>query len=74
MNLKSVLKFLGNMLPDQKLLNEFSKSLRDFGDSMQIMNEEFTDDIEKSRRTREERGTRDRDNIDKLLGKKKSLF
>jgi len=48
----------------------FNENIQDFGDSMQKMNDEFSDDIVKSKKKAEIQSKIDKANLDKIWGKK----
>ncbi len=49
----------------------FNKAVQDFGDSMDTMTKELSSDIEKSNRASKIREKKDRENLEKLWGKRK---
>ncbi|GEM_PF-2349490 len=55
-------------------LDTFSKGVQEFGNAMDSVTKEFSDDIAKSNKGHSIREQRDRQNVDKLLGKKKDLW
>ncbi len=55
----------------KEILDSICKSIQDFGDSMQTMNNEFSDDIKKSNQNAKSRAIKDKENLDKIWGKKK---
>lgn len=54
-----------------KGMAEFNKNLKDFGDSMQSVNDDFKDDITKSEKNAESRAKKDKENLDRIWGSKK---
>ena len=54
-----------------KGINTFNKAVQDFGDSMDTMTKELSSDIEKSNRENKIREKKDRENLEKLWGKRK---
>ena len=52
-------------------MSSFNSGLKDFGDSMQKMDQDLKDDIEKSDIQKEKRAIQDKKNIDSIWGKKK---
>jgi hypothetical protein len=74
MNLKSIftLKNLNSCLKSfDKGMDSFNKGLKDFGDSMDKITTEFSEDVEKSNHTAKSRAIKDKENLDKIWGKKK---
>ncbi len=55
----------------KEILDSICKSIQDFGDSMQTMNNEFSDDIKKSNQNAKSREIKNKENLDKIWGKKK---
>ena len=51
-------------------INVFNKAVQDFGDSMDTMTRELSSDIEKSNRASEAREQKNKENLDKIWGKK----
>ena len=49
----------------------FNKAVQDFGNSMDTMTKEMSSDIEKSNRESEARERKNKENLDKLWGKRK---
>jgi hypothetical protein len=77
MNLKSILasifnqKNLDSSLKSlDKGIGEFTKGINDFGDSMKKIDLDIQDDIKKSDIRKEKRAQKDKDNLDKIWGKK----
>ncbi|MDF2428949.1 MAG: hypothetical protein OPY07_06845 [Nitrosopumilus sp.] len=52
-------------------ISVFNKAVQDFGDSMDTMTREMSADIEKSDRDSEARERKNRENLDKIWGKRK---
>ena len=55
-------------------IDTFSKGVQEFGNAMDSVTKELSSDIAKSDRRARKQGTKDRVNVDKLLGKKKPLW
>ena len=55
-----------------KGIDTFNKAVQAFGDSMDTMTKEMSSDIEKSNREFEARGRRNRENLEKLWGKREN--
>ncbi len=53
-----------------KGMDTFNKAVQDFGDSMNTMTKEMSSDIEKSNREAEIREKKNKENLEKLWGKK----
>ena len=73
MNFKSIfnLKNLDSCLKSfDNCMDSFNQGLRDFGDSMDKITSEFSEDVEKSKRNAETRAIKDKENLDKIFGKK----
>ncbi len=51
-------------------INTFNKAVQDFGDSMDTMTREMSADIEKSNRDSEARGKKNKENLEKIWGKR----
>ncbi|KAF6247189.1 hypothetical protein C6990_05820 [Nitrosopumilus sp. b3] len=49
----------------------FNKAVQDFGDSMDSLNKEMSDDIEKSNKESKIREKKNKENLDKIWGKRK---
>ena len=69
MRLESILKII-NMKNINQGINVFNKAVQDFGDSMDTMTRELSSDIEKSDKESASRGQKNRENLDKIWGKK----
>ena len=54
-----------------KGINTFNKAVQDFGDSMDTMTREMSSDIEKSNRDAEIREKKNKENLEKIWGKRK---
>jgi hypothetical protein len=52
-------------------MSDFNKVIQDFGDSMDTITREFSADIEKSNRESEIREQKNKENLDKIWGKRK---
>jgi len=63
-NLDDTMKLL------DKGMTSFSKIMQDFGGSMDKMTKEFSDDVEKSNSNAKFRAIKDKENLDKIWGKK----
>jgi hypothetical protein len=73
MNFKSIftLKNLNSCLESfDKGMESFNKGLKDFGNSMDKITTEFSEDVEKSNRNSKSRAIKDKENLDKIWGKK----
>ena len=68
--INSILKQI-NMTNINKGIDTFNKAVQDFGDSMDTMTKELSSDIEKSNRVSKIREKKDRENLEKLWGKRK---
>ena len=51
--------------------NAFNKAVQDFGDSMNTITNEMSSDIEKSNRNAEIREKKNKENLEKIWGKRK---
>ena len=51
-------------------IDTFNKAVQDFGDSMDSITSEFSADIEKSNKEAESREKKNKENLDKIWGKK----
>ena len=60
-----------NMKNINKGIDTFNKAVQDFGDYMDTMTRELSSDIEKSNRESKTREKKNRENLEKLWGKKK---
>ena len=54
-----------------KGIETFNKAVQDFGDSMDNISKEMSSDIEKSNKESEKREKRNKENLDKIWGKRK---
>ena len=54
-----------------KGIDTFNKAVQDFGDSMDTMTKEMSSDIEKSNKEAEIREKKNKENLDKIWGKRK---
>jgi hypothetical protein len=52
-------------------MDTFNKTIQDFGDSMDSITKEFSADIEKSDKESKIREQKNKENLDKILGKRK---
>ncbi len=66
----SILKKI-NMKNINKGIETFNKIVQDFGDSMNTITREFSSDIEKSNRESKVREKKNKENLDKIWGKRK---
>ncbi len=69
MKLESILKII-NMKNIHQGINVFNKAVQDFGDSMDKMSSELSSDIEKSKKESVAREQKNKENLDKIWGKK----
>ena len=60
-----------NMKNIDKGMDVFNKTIQDFGDSMDSITKEFSADIEKSNREYKIREEKNKENLDKIWGKRK---
>ena len=60
-----------NMRNINQGIDTFNKAVQDFGDSMDSITREFSADIEKSNRESKIREEKNKENLDKIWGKKK---
>ena len=60
-----------NMKNINKGIDTFNKAVQAFGDSMDTMTKEMSSDIEKSNRESEAREKKNKENLEKLWGKRK---
>jgi len=60
-----------NMKNINKGINTFNKAVQDFGDSMDTMTKELPSYIEKSNRESKIREKKNKENLEKILGKRK---
>ena len=49
----------------------FNKGMQDFGDSMDKVTKELSEDVEKSKSSAKSRAIKDKENLDKIWGKRK---
>ena len=54
-----------------KSIDAFNKIVQDFGNSIDSLTKEMSDDIKKSNKESEARGKRNKENLDKIWGKRK---
>lgn len=54
----------------KEIVNSFFEAIQDFGDSMTIINDEIKSDIEESKQNTFEREKIDKENLEKIWGKK----
>ena len=69
MKLESILKII-NMKNINQGITVFNKTIQDFGDSMDTMTRELSSDIEKSKKESVAREQKNKENLDKIWGKK----
>ncbi len=69
MKLESILKII-NMKNINQGITVFNKVVQDFGDSMDTMTRELSSDIEKSKKESVAREQKNKENLDKIWGKK----
>jgi hypothetical protein len=55
-----------------KGINTFNKAIQDFGDSMDTISEEFSSDVKKSNRVAKIREKKNKKNLKKIWGKKRT--
>jgi hypothetical protein len=67
--MNSILKMF-NIKNMNQGINTFNKIIQDFGDSMDTITGELSSDIEKSNRESEAREKKNKENLDKIWGKK----
>ena len=60
-----------NMKDINKGIDTFNKAVQAFGDSMDAMTKELSSDIEKSNRELEAREKKNKENLEKIWGKRK---
>ncbi len=70
MKLESILKII-NIKNINHGIDTFNKLVQDFGKSMDAMTREMSSDIEKSNRDFEAREQKNKENLDKIWGKRK---
>jgi len=72
-------KFINNILKKINMKNinngieTFNKAVQDFGDSMDTMTKEMSSDIEKSNRESKIREKKNKENLEKIWGKKNEM-
>ena len=59
-----------NMKNINQGIDTFNKTVQDFGDSMDTMTRELSSDIEKSNKESEAREKKNKENLDKIWGKR----
>jgi hypothetical protein len=69
MKLSMILKII-NIKNINQGINTFNKAVQDFGDSMDVITRELSSDIEKSNKQSVAREQKNRENLDKIWGKK----
>ncbi len=69
MKINTILKII-NMKNINHGIDTFNKLVQDFGKSMDTMTREMSSDIEKSNRDSEAREKKNKENLDKIWGKK----
>ncbi len=67
--LNSIFKII-NMKNINQGINVFNKAVQDFGDSMDKMTSELSSDIEKSKKESVAREQKNKENLDKIWGKR----
>ena len=67
-NVKNINKAIVSL---SKGINTFNKAVQDFGDSMDTMTREMSSDIEKSNKDAKIREKKNKENLEKLWGKRK---
>ncbi len=67
--LNNIFKII-NMKNINQGINVFNKAVQDFGDSMDTMTRELSSDIEKSKKESVAREQKNKENLDKIWGKK----
>ena len=70
MTLKNILKIINMKNINQGIIT-FNKAIQDFGNSMDTITGELSSDIEKSIKESEAREKKNKENLDKIWGKKK---
>ncbi|MBC8501515.1 MAG: hypothetical protein H8D35_00105 [Nitrosopumilus sp.] len=65
----SVLKKI-NMKNTNQVVETFNKAVQDFGDSMDSITREMSSDIERSNKELEARAKKNKENLDKIWGKR----
>ncbi len=69
MKVKDILKII-NMNNINRGITTFNKAVQDFGDSMGTMTRELSSDIEKSKKESVAREQKNKENLDKIWGKR----
>ena len=69
-SLLSVLRQI-NLKNFDKGMSEFNKSMKQFGNAMDSMNDDLSDDIEESKKRAKFEEEKNKKNLDKIWGKKK---
>jgi len=69
MKLSMIFKII-NMKNINQGINTFNKAVQDFGDSMDVITRELSSDIEKSNKQSVAREQKNKENLDKIWGKK----
>jgi hypothetical protein len=69
MKFDHILSALGGIF-NQKNLDSFNTAMSDFGKSMDLITKEFSDDVTKSNESRKKRESKDKENLEKIWGKK----
>lgn len=59
-----------NMNNINKGIDIFNKTMQDFGDSMDTMTREMSEDVQKPDKESEARGRKNRENLDKIWGRR----
>ena len=69
---EQIKKILGkiNFHNIDKGIDLFNKTIQDFGESMDSMTREFSEDIQKSNKESEAREKKNKENLDKIWGKR----
>ena len=70
MNVNNILKKI-NLKNINQGMDIFNKAVQDFGDSMDSITREMSSDIEKSHIESESRERKNKENLDKIWGKRK---
>jgi hypothetical protein len=68
-SIASILKKI-NMKNIHEIMDAFNKGVQDFGDSMDSITREMSNDIEKSHIESEAREKKNKENLDKIWGKR----
>ena len=69
MKVNNIFKII-NMKNMNQGINAFNKAVQDFGDSMDVITRELSSDIEKSNKGSEAREKKNKENLDKIWGKR----